>query len=244
MRYLQRSPSTRRLSRLALSPREKLLAHIGLPLSSAILDLALTHRSFAYENGGVPTNERLEFLGDSVLGIIVTEELYHRFPDFPEGRLAKLRAATVNMRALAEVGRFLGLGEALMVGKGEEVTGGREKNSMLADSVEALIGAIYVDQGFEKTATFVRRIMAPTIEAAENLGAGLDWKTSLQELAAQLGRGLPEYSVEESGPDHLKHFVATCTIGKSSLGTGEGKSKKEAEQRAAAAAFAALEETK
>lgn len=227
-----------------MSARDHLINKLGIDLSPEILTQALTHRSYSYENGGMPTNERMEFLGDSVLGIVITEELYRRFPDYAEGRLAKLRAAIVNMRALAGVARELGLGDALLIGKGEEVTGGREKNSLLADSFEALVGAIYLDLGFEVAGKLVRRIMEPAISNAANLGAGLDWKTSLQELAAQKNRGVPEYSVTESGPDHDKLFVASCTVGRSALGSGEGKSKKEAEQKAAAAAFAALETEK
>lgn len=224
-----------------MSARDHLINKLGIDLSPEILTQALTHRSYSYENGGMPTNERMEFLGDSVLGIVITEELYRRFPDYAEGRLAKLRAAIVNMRALAGVAREIGLGDALLIGKGEEVTGGREKNSLLADSFEALVGAIYLDLGFEVAGKLVRRIMEPAISNAANLGAGLDWKTSLQELAAQKNRGVPEYTVTESGPDHDKLFVASCTVGRSVLGSGEGKSKKEAEQKAAAAAFAALE---
>src|SRR5262245_46472337 len=126
---------------------DALVAQLGIALDPAVMEQALTHRSFAYENGGLPTNERLEFLGDSVLGLVVTETLYREHPDLPEGQLAKLRAAVVNMRALAKVGRDLGLGRFLRLGKGEEATGGRDKASILADSVEALIGAVYVDQG-------------------------------------------------------------------------------------------------
>lgn len=122
----------------------ELVARLGVELSEDILKQAITHRSFSYENGGVPTNERLEFLGDSVLGIVITDELYRKNPEAQEGQLAKLRAAVVNARALADVARGLGLGEFLLLGKGEEATGGRDKSSILADAVEALLGAIYV----------------------------------------------------------------------------------------------------
>ncbi len=145
---------------------------------------ALTHRSYAYENGGLPTNERLEFLGDSVLGLVVTDTLYRTHPDLPEGQLAKLRAAVVNSRALAEVGRGLELGSFIRLGRGEEGTGGRDKASILADTLEAVIGAVYLDQGLDAAGELVHRLFDPLIEKSSNLGAGLDWKTSLQELTA------------------------------------------------------------
>src|SRR3954463_8419867 len=155
----------------------------GVPFEPGLLERALTHRSYAYENGGLPTNERLEFLGDSVLGLVVTEELFRRHPDLPEGQLAKLRAAVVNSRALAGVGRQLDLGKFLRLGRGEEASGGRDKSSILADAVEALIGAVYLDQGTERTRTFVLDRFADLVDGSARLGAGLDWKTSLQELA-------------------------------------------------------------
>jgi ribonuclease-3 len=204
------------------------------------MDLAVTHRSFAYENGGVPTNERLEFLGDSVLGVIVTEELYCRFPDLPEGQLAKLRAAVVNARALAEVGRSIEIGRYLKLGRGEETSGGRDKSSILADALEAVIGAYYLDRGVEPTRALVLGLFAAALEGAASLGAGLDWKTSLQELAAERSLGAPEYVVVESGPDHAKAFHATAVVGGDGIGEGNGRSKKEAEQRAAEQAWTTL----
>ncbi|MGH3363422.1 MAG: ribonuclease III, partial [Nocardioidaceae bacterium] len=144
------------------SARDELCAALGVPdLDPELLNRALTHRSYAYENGGLPTNERLEFLGDSVLGVIVTEALYKAHPELSEGRLAKLRAAVVNARALAEVARLLGLGDHLMLGRGEETTGGRDKSSILSDAVEAVIGAIYLDQGFEVAGEVVHRLFDP-----------------------------------------------------------------------------------
>jgi len=204
------------------------------------MDLAVTHRSFAYENGGVPTNERLEFLGDSVLGVVITEELYRRFPDLPEGQLAKLRAAVVNARALAEVGRNIEIGRYIKLGRGEETSGGRDKSSILADALEAVIGAYYLDRGVEPTRALVLRLFESALEGAAGLGAGLDWKTSLQELAAERSLGAPEYAVVESGPDHAKAFHATAVVGGNGLGEGTGRSKKEAEQRAAEQAWTAL----
>jgi ribonuclease III len=213
---------------------------LGVDLDADLAERAVTHRSFAYENGGLPTNERLEFLGDSVLGLVVTEELFRRHPDLPEGQLAKLRAAVVNSRALAEVGRGLDLGRFLRLGRGEEASGGRDKSSILADAVEALIGAVYLDKGTAQTREFVLKLFAELLDGSARPGAGLDWKTSLQELAAGQALGVPEYHVTEAGPDHAKTFRATAVVGGRSVGVGEGRSQKEAEQRAAEGAWTAL----
>jgi ribonuclease III len=222
-------------------PLADLRANLGVPdLDAELLERALTHRSYAYENGGLPTNERLEFLGDSVLGVVVTETLYRAHPDLSEGRLAKLRAAVVNARALAEVGRTLGLGDYVRLGRGEESTGGREKASILSDTVEAVIGAVYIDGGFEVATEVVHRLFDPVIAAASTMGAGLDWKTSLQELAADASLGVPEYLIDESGPDHQKTFIARVRVGDEIYGRGSGRSKKEAEQQAAETAYAAI----
>jgi ribonuclease-3 len=207
--------------------------HVGADL----LERALTHRSYAYENGGLPTNERLEFLGDSVLGLVVTDALYRNHPELPEGQLAKLRAAVVNMRALAEVGRELDLGHFVRLGRGEESTGGRDKASILADTLEALLGAVYIDAGLERAAELVHRLFDPLIQEAATLGAGLDWKTSLQELTAAGALGVPEYVVTETGPDHEKEFRAVVMVSGDAYGEGSGRSKKEAEQEAAASAW-------
>ncbi|MFD4558822.1 ribonuclease III [Streptomyces sp. NPDC058469] len=213
---------------------------LGYHLESALLVRALTHRSYAYENGGLPTNERLEFLGDSVLGLVVTDTLYTTHPDLPEGQLAKLRAAVVNSRALAEVSRGLELGSFIRLGRGEEGTGGRDKASILADTLEAVIGAVYLDQGLDAASELVHRLFDPLIEKSSNLGAGLDWKTSLQELTATEGLGVPEYLVTETGPDHEKTFTAAARVGGVSYGTGTGRSKKEAEQQAAESAWRSI----
>jgi ribonuclease-3 len=222
-------------------PPAELADRLGVPVDPALLLQALTHRSYAYENGGLPTNERLEFLGDSVLGLVVTDTLYRTHPDQPEGQLAKLRAAVVNARALADVGRELGLGEFLLLGRGEETTGGRDKGSILADTVEALLGAVYLDRGLSVASGLVHRLFDGLIESSGRLGAGLDWKTSLQELTATLAVGVPEYVVSEDGPDHAKSFTAEVLVGGQVRGRGDGRSKKEAEQAAAAAAWAALD---
>jgi ribonuclease-3 len=214
----------------------------GPHLTDELLDLALTHRSFAYENGGLPTNERLEFLGDSVLGVIVTETLYVTHPTLSEGRLAKLRAAVVNARALAEVARTIGLGEHIKLGKGEESTGGREKASILSDTVEAVIGAVYLSGGFDNAAGVIHRLFDPLLVSAAGLGAGLDWKTSLQELASAHELGVPEYVIEDAGPDHEKTFTAQVRVGERLHGHGVGRSKKEAEQQAAESAYRTLSE--
>jgi len=218
----------------------ELLSALGVPLGAELLERALMHRSFAYENGGLPTNERLEFLGDSVLGLIVTDTLFNSYPDLPEGQLAKLRAAVVNMRALAGVARSLHLGSYVRLGKGEEGTGGRDKSSILADALEALLGAVYIARGIEPTRDQILTLFAPLLEAAAHLGAGLDWKTSLQELAASRSLGVPEYVVSETGPDHAKSFHATAIVAGRPAGEGDGRSKKEAEQRAAEQAWTAL----
>ncbi|GAA1898404.1 ribonuclease III [Streptomyces sodiiphilus] len=222
------------------SPHAVLEGRLGYQLEPALLVRALTHRSYAYENGGLPTNERLEFLGDSVLGLVVTDTLYRRHPDLPEGQLAKLRAAVVNSRALAEVARELDLGAFVRLGRGEEGTGGRDKASILADTLEAVIGAVYLDQGLPAADELVHRLFDPVIERSSNLGAGLDWKTSLQELSAAQGLGVPEYVITETGPDHEKTFTAAARVGGVTYGTGTGRSKKEAEQQAAETAWRAI----
>jgi ribonuclease-3 len=215
----------------------ELLRAIDTGLSPGLLERALTHRSYAYENGGLPTNERLEFLGDAVLGLIVTDTLFRKYPDLPEGQLAKLRAAVVQMRALADVARSLRLGSYVRLGRGEEGTGGRDKSSILADTLEALIGAVYFECGLSAAHRLVHRLFDPVIDRSAGLGAGLDWKTSLQELTASGFLGVPEYHVEESGPDHQKFFRASVRVAGRTYGSGSGRSKKEAEQQAAEAAW-------
>jgi ribonuclease-3 len=217
-----------------------LIETLGSGVDHESIDLAMTHRSFAYENGGLPTNERLEFLGDSVLGVVITEELYRRHPDLPEGQLAKLRAAIVNARALADVGRSIDVGRYVKLGRGEQASGGRDKSSIIADAVEAVIGAVYLDEGLEPTRSLVLRLFAAALDGAASLGAGLDWKTSLQELAAERSLGAPEYVVLESGPDHQKSFHATVLLADRPVGEGTGNSKKEAEQVAAEQAWTVL----
>ncbi len=218
----------------------ELLEQLGASIDAELLELAFTHRSFAYEAGLTATNERLEFLGDSVLGMIVTEELYRKYPDLDESRLSPLRSGIVNMRALAEIARSLSLGKYIRLGKGEEVTNGRDKNSLLADAFEALIGALYISEGFAKTSDCLLRLIGPTLTNAMAMGAGLDGKTALQELVASQGKATLEYQVTMSGPDHDKNFEATALVAGEPIATGTGKSKREAEQAAARAAFTIL----
>ncbi len=225
---------------MSAGPAEQLLDKLGVPLDAELLVLALTHRSFAHENGGLPTNERLEFLGDTVLGLVVTEALYRRHPDVAEGELAKMRAATVSQRALAGVARELGLGRFVLLGKGEQTTGGADKDSILSDTLEAIFGVVYISHGLETARTLVERLVGPTLEAAAELGAGLDWKTSLQELTARLGLGAPVYEVEGTGPDHDRVFTAQIVVDGRVWGSGTGHAKKIAEQIAAEVAFGAL----
>ena len=219
-------------------------AALGAGVDRDLLERALTHRSYAYEHGGLPTNERLEFLGDAVLGIVITDALYRAHPDLAEGQLAKLRASVVNTRALATVARGFDLGRWLRIGRGEEVTGGRDKASILADTMEAIIGAVYLDRGIEAVGVMVRTLFAPLMTAALADGAALDWKTSLQELTAARGLGVPVYEVAESGPDHAKAFTAVSVVAGQERGSGAGRSKKEAEQQAAEQAWRELSEAR
>lgn len=219
---------------------ELLVESLGIGVDPELLMLAVTHRSYAFEHGNLPTNERLEFLGDAVLGLIITDELYRRHPDLPEGDLARMRASIVNARALAEVARTLGLGEHLRLGRGEEATGGRDKPSILADTVEAVLGAVYLTAGFDGAQSTVLALFGPLINRAAELGAGLDWKTSLQELSSRMGLGVPYYRVTATGPDHARSFAAAVELGGRAWGEGTGSAKKHAEQEAAEAAWRAL----
>jgi ribonuclease III len=206
----------------------------------ALLELALTHRSHAFEAGGLPTNERLEFLGDAVLGLVVTDRIYRAFPDSAEGRLAKIRAAAVNTRSLAEVARELQIGAQVRLGRGEEQSGGRDKDSILADTMEAVLGAVYIDRGMDTAFALVRRLFDQLLEDIAVRRESLDYKTSLQELTAAELSTLPVYELSEEGPDHQKRFSAVVVIDGQEMGEGEGRSKKEAEQAAARVAFARL----
>jgi ribonuclease-3 len=227
------------------APREpaELAAVLGVEVDPDLLRRALTHRSYAYEHGGLPHNERLEFLGDAVLGIVVTETLYRGHPDLSEGKLAKLRASVVNMRALAGVARNIGpsgLGGYVLLGRGEEGTGGRDKASILADTLEAVFGAIYLELGLAGAARVIHALFDDLLDDVATIGAGLDWKTSLQELTAERGLGVPEYVMSSSGPDHEKTFTAQAAVAGELYPPSTGSSKKEAEQLAAETAWRAI----
>jgi ribonuclease-3 len=222
-----------------------LVAALGVTVDAELLRRALTHRSYAYEHGGLPHNERLEFLGDSVLGIVITDTLYRTHPDLSEGRLAKLRASVVNMRALAAVARGIGpegLGAYILLGRGEEATGGRDKASILADTLEAVLGAIYVDRGLTEADRIIHFLFDDLLNDVATVGAGLDWKTSLQELTAERGLGVPEYVMSSTGPDHEKMFTARAHVAGELFSASTGRSKKEAEQLAAETAWRTIVE--
>jgi ribonuclease-3 len=205
-----------------------------------LLRQALSHRSFCAETPTQPSNERLELLGDAVLGLVITDYLYASFPELPEGDLARVRAAVVSTLALAPVAEALGIGPALLLGKGEESSGGREKASILADCVEAVIGAVYLSAGVEGARTLVLDLLgAHVMEVAQSARLG-DPKNRLQEIAVQMLLGPPSYSVQERGPDHAKQFTAEAVVSGERLGTGVGRSKKDAERHAAEVALAVL----
>jgi ribonuclease-3 len=201
---------------------------------------ALAHRSWCAETPGMASNERLEFLGDAVLGLIVTDHIFRAYPDLPEGELAKVRATVVSAATLAEVAAELELGDAILLGKGEDASGGREKPSILADALEAVIGAVYLDAGWDGASELVLGLLGERIAEAAAGPGGQDYKTRLQELAARHFDGLPRYEVADEGPDHAKRFFATVFLAGTNRGVGEGRSKKQAEQAAARAAWAAL----
>ncbi len=208
------------------------LAPFGVSVDPDLLRLALTHRSWAYENGGSPHNERLEFLGDSILGQAVTVKLFTEYPDLSEGELSRRRAALVSSVALAEVARGIGVGEQLLLGVGEERSGGREKESLLADAVEAIIGAVYLSNDPHVAAAFVLQLIEPLLADPERFTISLDPKTTVQEEADARGVPRPVYDIVGSGPDHDRRFQATVELD-GVLGSGSGISKKAAEIAAA-----------
>lgn len=203
----------------------------------ALLLQAVRHRSWCAENAGWESNERLEFLGDSVLGLIVTSHLFRTYPDIPEGELSKVRASVVNSATLAEIAAELDLGTSLMLGKGEDQSRGREKPSILADATEALIGAVYIDRGWDAAQAAVMKLFGSRIEEAAAGPGGQDYKTRLQEACARRFDQLPRYSVTDEGPDHAKEFEATVYLQREPYATGRGRSKKQAEQAAARSAW-------
>lgn len=209
-------------------------------VDAELLGRALAHRSWCAETPDTRSNERLEFLGDAVLGLVVTDHVYRTYPDLPEGELAKVRATVVSAAALAEVAAELDLGTAVLLGRGEDASGGREKPSILADAMEAVIGAVYLDGGWDAARELVLGLLGDRIAAAAAGPGGQDYKTRLQELAARSFEALPEYTVVDEGPDHAKRFYATVVLGGERRGDGEGRSKKQAEQAAARRAWEAL----
>jgi ribonuclease-3 len=209
----------------------------------AILLRSLAHRSWCAENGDPDSNERLEFLGDSVLGLVVSHYVFEHFPHLPEGQLSEVRAGVVNARVLAEIAAELSLGDCLLLGKGEDGAGGRAKQSILADALEALIAAVFLDAGFDVARDFVLDRFGDRIAEAAAGPGGRDYKTRLQELTAQQTLGRPRYVVRSEGPDHEKHFYATVMVRDEPFGEGEGRSKKQAEQAAAWVAYSRLRES-
>jgi ribonuclease III len=227
----------------AIDPAAALEIRIGYTFRDrSFLERALSHRSWCAENGGNESNERLEFLGDSVLGLVVTNDVFRRFPQLPEGQLSEVRAGVVNARALADVAGEISLGECLLLGKGEAGGGGRTKQSILADALEALIAAVYLDGGLDAANRFVLEHLGNRIAEAATGPGGRDYKTRLQELAAQRTLGRPRYVVRDEGPDHAKRFFAIAMLDGTESGAGEGNSKKEAEQAAAWIAWSGLQE--
>lgn len=205
-----------------------------------LLERAMAHRSWCAERPGHQSNERLEFLGDAVLGLVVTDFLYRTYPDLPEGKLAQVRASVVNAEVLAEVAEEIDIGAALCLGKGEDASGGREKPSILSDAMEAVIGAVYLDGGWDASAELVMRLLGERITEGAAGPGGHDYKTRLQELSARAYDDLPRYRHTSEGPDHAKRFSATVSLNATVLGRGEGRSKKQAEQGAARMAWQRL----
>ena len=232
---------------LRLPPADALNAladRLGLDFGDPeLLDRAVAHRSWCAETPGNPSNERLEFLGDAVLGLVVTDHIFRTYPDLPEGELAKVRASVVSAAALAEVAAELDLGTAVLLGRGEDASGGREKPSILADALEAVIGAVYLDAGWGGAAEVVLGLLGDRIAEAAAGPGGQDYKTRLQELSARRLQDVPTYLVVDDGPDHAKRFYATVVLGGERRGTGEGRSKKQAEQAAARCAWEGLRAT-
>ena len=209
----------------------------------SLLEKSLVHRSYLNENQGIESdsNERLEYLGDAVLGFIVAEKLYKDFPDYDEGRMTRLRSVLVRRETLARISRSINLGEYLFLGKGEDTSGGRNKSANLACALEAVIAAVYLDQGIVKTRKMIFRLLEEEWQKAIKKPATIDYKSKLQELIQSREQKIPSYQVTgTSGPDHIKTFDVEVRLGNEVLGSGSGKSKKEAETEAARAALEKL----
>ncbi len=210
-------------------------------IDPALLDEAMAHRSWCAEQEGRTSNERLEFLGDAVLGLVVAEHTYRNYPGLSDGMMSKVRASVVNTKVLAEVALDLGVAEHLRLGRGEDLSGGRAKDSILADATEAVIGAVYLDGGLAEAERLVLSLLKERIAVAVGEPGESDHKSRLQELSVSMGRGVPRYEVEGFGPDHARRYLATVYVAGQRLGMGEGRSKKDAEQVAAQAACGSLE---
>jgi ribonuclease-3 len=217
-----------------------LLGAWKIRLDPDLVVTAVTHRSFAFETGGIEHNERLEFLGDSVLSIIVTEYLFRTFENASEAQLSRMRGAIVSQQTLAEVARNMGLGDFILLGKGENLTGGRERDSILCDTLEAMIGATYLSHGLEPTRSIVESHLRPYLKNAVALGKSSDYKTTLQEYCSEAGLGEPIYESDSTGPDHARVFSATVSVGGVVVGSGEATSKKAAKSEAAKEAYFAI----
>ncbi len=221
----------------------ELEARLGVEFTNRELLLrSLAHRSWCAENGEPESNERLEFLGDSVLGLVVTHYVFEHFPSLPEGQLSEVRAGVVNAQVLAEIALELDLGAHLLLGKGEDAAGGRSKQSILADAFEAVVAAVYLDLGFAIARDVVLRCLQDRIAEAAAGPGGRDYKTRLQEITAARALGRPRYVVRDEGPDHAKHFFAAVYVTDRLYGEGEGRSKKQAEQAAAWVAWTRLQD--
>ena len=218
---------------------EVLSERLGVSIDPTLLEQALTHRSYSYEHDNAPNNERLEFLGDSVLGFVVTSHIFARFPELAEGELTKIKNGVVSAKALAEVGNELGLGDFLILGKGEESSGGREKSNLIADAFEAVLGLVYLEAGMDAAVGIVERLIFPMLEDHLGLLSNSDPKTQLQELALARNLGNPVYESSHEGPDHDRDFFAIVRVGDIEA-KGQARSRKNAEAEAAAAAIEAL----
>jgi len=218
----------------------KLTESLGVQVDQQLLTQALTHRSYSYENGGIPNSERLEFLGDSVLGFVVTEHIYQLLPDLDEGELTKVKNSVVSEKALSVAAKQIGLGDHLRLGKGEEQTGGRSKPSLLCDAFEAVLGAVLLSEGFESARAMVERFIFPFLSDPDALRYQSDPKTSILEFAQAKSLGAVRYALAFEGPDHDRQYFATVFVGEQELAKAEGRTKKAAETAAAEVALAAL----
>lgn len=238
----KKKPTGEQLLKQAFEAVDKapLLAKLGVEVSAQGLCTALTHRSFANENGFLPNNERLEFLGDAVLGLSVAHSLFERYPSSPESDISKMRAAVVSRYGLADIARDIDLGPHILLGKGELATGGSAKESILADTTEAIFGAIYLEHGFDKTKEVILALFDNKLRNVQATGRHVDYKTVLQERCAELCAPAPKYSSVSEGPEHEQVFTSTVTVNEVELGTGEGRNKKKSEQVAASAALETL----